>query len=81
MTLRPELTAGVVRSYIQNNLQQVSPVQKLWYEGPMFRQERPQKGRLRQFNQFGFEIIGTIPEGFNHKELGFVDAHIMFKKL
>ncbi len=59
MTLRPELTAGVVRSYIQNNLQQISPVQKLWYEGPMFRQERPQKGRYRQFWQFGAEAIGS----------------------
>ncbi|NQV51033.1 MAG: histidine--tRNA ligase [Candidatus Marinimicrobia bacterium] len=59
LTLRPELTAGVVRSYIQNNLQQLSPVQKLWYEGPMFRQERPQKGRYRQFWQFGAEAIGS----------------------
>lgn len=59
LTLRPELTAGVVRSYIQNNLQQVSPVQKLWYEGPMFRQERPQKGRYRQFWQVGAEAIGS----------------------
>ncbi len=59
LTLRPELTAGVVRSYIQNNLQQISPVQKLWYEGPMFRQERPQKGRYRQFWQVGAEAIGS----------------------
>jgi len=59
LTLRPELTAGVVRSYIQNNLQQISPLQKLWYEGPMFRQERPQKGRYRQFWQFGAEAIGS----------------------
>jgi len=59
LTLRPELTAGVVRSYIQNNLGQISPVQKLWYEGPMFRQERPQKGRYRQFWQFGAEAIGS----------------------
>ena len=59
LTLRPELTAGVVRSYVQNNLQQISPVQKLWYEGPMFRQERPQKGRYRQFWQFGAEAIGS----------------------
>ncbi len=59
ITLRPELTASVVRSYIQNNLQQEAPVQKLWYEGPMFRQERPQKGRYRQFWQFGIEAIGS----------------------
>lgn len=59
ITLRPELTASVVRSYIQNNLQQEAPIQKLWYEGPMFRQERPQKGRYRQFWQFGVEAIGS----------------------
>jgi len=59
LTLRPELTASVVRSFIQHNLQQNAPVQKLWYEGPMFRQERPQKGRYRQFWQFGMEAIGS----------------------
>jgi histidyl-tRNA synthetase len=59
LTLRPELTASVLRAYIQNNLNQVSAVNKLYYIGPLFRQERPQKGRLRQFNQFGFEIIGS----------------------
>jgi len=59
ITLRPELTAPVLRAYIQNNLQHLNPVTKLYYIGPLFRQERPQKGRLRQFNQFGFEIIGS----------------------
>jgi len=59
ITLRPELTAPVLRAYIQNNLQHINPVTKLYYIGPLFRQERPQKGRLRQFNQFGFEIIGS----------------------
>lgn len=59
LTLRPELTAPVVRAFIQNNLSQISPVTKLYYFGSLFRQERPQKGRLRQFNQFGFEIIGS----------------------
>ncbi len=59
LTLRPELTAPVLRAYIQNNLNQLNPVNKLYYIGPLFRQERPQKGRLRQFNQFGFEIIGS----------------------
>jgi len=58
LTLRPELTAPVMRAYIQNNLGQINPVTKLYYIGSLFRQERPQKGRLRQFNQFGFEIIG-----------------------
>lgn len=59
LTLRPELTAPVVRAFIQNNLSQISPVTKLYYFGSLFRQERPQKGRLRQFTQFGFEIIGS----------------------
>lgn len=59
LTLRPELTAPVLRAYLQNNLNQLSPITKLYYLGPLFRQERPQKGRLRQFNQFGFEIIGS----------------------
>ena len=59
LTLRPELTAPVLRAYIQNNLQHLNPVTKLYYIGSLFRQERPQKGRLRQFNQFGFEIIGS----------------------
>ncbi|MCK4296767.1 MAG: histidine--tRNA ligase [Candidatus Marinimicrobia bacterium] len=59
LTLKPELTAPVVRAYIQNHLEQISPVTKLYYIDSSFRQERPQKGRLRQFHQFGFEIIGT----------------------
>ncbi len=59
LTLRPELTAPVVRAYIQNNLAQQAPVSKLYYIDSLFRQERPQKGRLRQFHQFGFEIIGS----------------------
>jgi len=59
LTLKPELTAPVVRAYIQNHLEQISPITKLYYIDSSFRQERPQKGRLRQFHQFGFEIIGT----------------------
>jgi histidyl-tRNA synthetase len=59
LTLRPELTAPVIRAYLQNNLQQFASVTKVYYVGASFRQERPQKGRLRQFHQFGFEIIGT----------------------
>ncbi|WP_323847085.1 histidine--tRNA ligase [Microbulbifer magnicolonia] len=56
VTLRPEGTAGTVRAAIQNNL--LSQPQRLWYFGPMFRYERPQKGRLRQFHQFGVEVFG-----------------------
>ncbi len=59
LTLRPEMTASVIRSYIENNLGQEQPLNKLYYLGPMFRQERPQKGRLRQFHQFGVESIGS----------------------
>jgi histidyl-tRNA synthetase len=57
LTLRPEGTAGCVRAAIQNNL--VSTPQRLWYQGPMFRHERPQKGRLRQFQQIGLEVFGV----------------------
>ena len=59
LTLRPELTASVVRSYIQHNLQIHSPIQRLFYIGPIFRRERPQKGRQRQFHQFGVEAFGS----------------------
>ncbi len=59
LTLRPEFTASVIRAYIQHNLAQQSPTQRLWYMGPLFRQERPQAGRMRQFHQFGVEIIGS----------------------
>ena len=60
VTLRPEGTAGVVRAYLEHNLGEKSPLVKLFYFGSMFRQERPQKGRLRQFNQFGIEAIGSV---------------------
>lgn len=59
ITLKPEMTAAVIRAYIQHNLGQQQPVTKVYYLAPMFRQERPQKGRLRQFHQFGLEIIGS----------------------
>jgi len=59
LTLRPEGTAAVLRAYIQNNLGEQSPLTKLYYIGPMFRQERPQAGRLRQFHQFGAEALGA----------------------
>ena len=60
-TLRPEGTAGVARSFIENKLYAGKlPVQKLYYMGPMFRYERPQKGRYRQFAQFGAEAFGSV---------------------
>lgn len=59
LTLRPENTASVIRSYIENRLDQQPGLQKLYYIGPMFRRERPQKGRFRQFHQIGAEAIGS----------------------
>jgi histidyl-tRNA synthetase len=58
LTLRPEGTAGVVRAYIEAEMFKVEPVRKLYYMGPMFRRERPQKGRMRQFHQIGAEALG-----------------------
>ena len=58
ITLRPEGTAGVARSYIGNKLHSQG-IQRLWYTGPMFRYERPQAGRQRQFHQLGLELIGS----------------------
>ncbi len=59
LTLRPELTASIARSYIQHNLGNDSPIQRLFYIGPVFRRERPQKGRQRQFHTFGIEAFGS----------------------
>ncbi|MBB6691321.1 histidine--tRNA ligase [Cohnella xylanilytica] len=80
MTLRPEGTAGVVRSYVENKLYGEPDIAKLYYIGPMFRYERAQAGRYRQFHQFGVEAIGSadpaldaevIALGFSfYKDLG-----------
>src|SRR5579863_8712545 len=69
LTLRPENTAPVIRAYIEHRLDQRPGVQKLYYIGPMFRRERPQKGRYRQFFQIGAEAIGS--------ESPFVDAEVI----
>ena len=58
ITLRPENTAGVVSSFIENGMHKLSMPVKLWYKGPMFRYERPQAGRQRQFHQIGVELFG-----------------------
>lgn len=58
LTLRPENTAGVVRAYIENGMHRLPAPVKLWYKGPMFRYERPQAGRQRQFYQVGVEMFG-----------------------
>src|SRR5437588_10503643 len=63
LTLRPENTAGVVRAYIEHKLGDSGQLQKLYYIGPQFRRERPQKGRYRQFYQIGAEAIGPPTSG------------------
>jgi histidyl-tRNA synthetase len=69
VTMRPENTASVIRAYIEHRLDQKPGVQKLYYLGPMFRRERPQKGRYRQFFQIGAEAIGS--------ESPFIDAEVI----
>jgi histidyl-tRNA synthetase len=63
LTLRPENTAGVVRAYIEHKLGETGHLQKLFYIGPQFRRERPQRGRYRQFWQIGVEVIGPQSSG------------------
>jgi histidyl-tRNA synthetase len=69
LTLRPEGTAGVVRAYVEAEMYKTEPVRKLYYMGPMFRRERPQKGRTRQFHQIGAEALGRSDP--------FIDAEIL----
>lgn len=59
LTLKPEMTAPIMRAYIENNLSASNPLNKIYYIAPLFRQENPQAGRLRQFTQFGAEAIGS----------------------
>lgn len=91
ITLRPEGTAGVVRSFIENKMygNLTEPV-KVYYNGPMFRYERPQSGRTRQFTQFGFELIGTddvlsdaeaISLAYNTYKLLGIDVKVMINSL
>jgi histidyl-tRNA synthetase len=63
LTLRPENTAGVVRAYIEHKLGETGKLHKLYYIGPQFRRERPQKGRYRQFYQIGAEVLGPTSAG------------------
>src|SRR5271169_2596110 len=63
VTLRPEATASVCRAYIEHNMHALSQPVKLYYAGPMFRRERPQKGRFRQFYQIGAEVLETLQQG------------------
>ena len=75
LTLRPENTAGVARAFISGNLQQQLPL-KYFYSGPMFRHERPQKGRLRQFHQIGIEVLG-VPGPAADIEVIQAGAHVL----
>ena len=59
VSLRPEATASVARAYVNHGMMNLPQPVKLWYEGPMFRHDRPQAGRYRQFHQFGFEVLGS----------------------
>ncbi len=74
LTLRPENTAGVVRAYIEHDMGRAGLLQKLYYIGPQFRRERPQKGRYRQFYQIGAEVIGPQSAG---SELPLRDAEVI----
>src|SRR3954470_9999785 len=74
LTLRPENTAGVVRAYIEHKLGDPGALQKLYYIGPQFRRERPQKGRYRQFWQIGAEVLGPTSAG---SESPSVDAEVL----
>lgn len=77
--LRPELTAPVVRAFVEHHLEQRGGTQKLYYIGPMFRAERPQKGRQRQFHQFGVEIMGSNDAVADAETIAFM-VHI-YKKV
>lgn len=72
--LRPEGTASVVRAYIENNLDKTDGFAKLYYIGPMFRLERPQKGRLRQFHHLGCEAIGSSEPALDTEIISLADA-------
>ncbi len=72
--LRPEGTASVVRAYIENNLDKLAGFSKLYYLGPMFRAERPQKGRLRQFHHLGAEAIGSMDARLDAELISLVDT-------
>ena len=73
LALRPEGTPGVVRAYIEAGLDRSDPEQRFYYGGPMFRRERPQKGRFRQFHQFGVEIFGRADAACDAELLVMID--------
>jgi len=71
LSLRPEGTASVARAYLTHGLQSTAPFQKLLYLGPMFRYEKPQKGRYRQFHQYGIEAIGSLDPSLDVEVIAF----------
>lgn len=73
LALRPEGTASIVRAYVEHSLHVKEPVSKLYYLGPMFRRERPQKGRFRQFYQIGAEALGREDPGIDAEVITLVD--------
>ncbi len=73
VALRPEGTPGVVRAFIEAGLDKRDPEQRFFYSGPMFRRERPQKGRYRQFNQFGVEVFGRTDAACDAELLVMID--------
>ncbi len=74
LTLRPEGTAGVVRAYVENGDYNRLSLCKFFYQGPMFRAEKPQRGRLRQFNQLGAEIFGSEDPYYDYEIIAVVDS-------
>jgi histidyl-tRNA synthetase len=73
LALRPEGTPGVVRAYIEAGMDRSDPEQRFYYVGPMFRRERPQKGRFRQFSQFGVEIFGRADAAIDAELITMLD--------
>jgi histidyl-tRNA synthetase len=71
LSLRPEGTASVVRAYLNQGWHTQAPFQKLFYIGPMFRYEKPQKGRCRQFHQFGIEALGSLDPSLDAEVISF----------
>src|SRR5271167_2824348 len=73
VALRPEGTPGVVRAYVEAGFDRTDPEQRLFYSGPMFRRERPQKGRYREFYQFGVEVFGRADAACDAELLIMID--------
>ncbi len=77
LTLRPEGTAGVVRAYLEHNIRVHHPLAKLYYLGPMFRREKPQAGRRRQFHQFGTETLGSTHPALDAETIDLMVMYVM----